>query len=78
MVVAKGGLCNITHNVPLIYSILWCVIISTLYSLLMSRHYMALALDQGVQWEYIPPICTKIRLSGDVEVLICAEELMLS
>ncbi|KAE9365606.1 hypothetical protein N431DRAFT_488718 [Stipitochalara longipes BDJ] len=62
MVVSKGGLCNIIHNVPLIYSILW--------------HYMALALDQEVQWDYIPPMCTRIRVGREVDELICAEELM--
>jgi hypothetical protein len=37
---------------------------------------MALALDQGVQWEYIPPICTRIQVSTEIDELICAEELI--
>jgi len=37
---------------------------------------MALALDQGVQWDYLPPICTRIKLSQDIDKLICTEELM--
>jgi len=36
---------------------------------------MALGLDQGVQWEYIPLIRRSITVSQDVDDLICAEEL---
>jgi hypothetical protein len=37
---------------------------------------MALGLDQGLQWEYIPPTSRSIIVSQDVDDLICAEELM--
>ncbi|KAE8443896.1 hypothetical protein EG329_001305 [Mollisiaceae sp. DMI_Dod_QoI] len=63
MVVAKGGLYNLIHHVPLIYSLCW--------------NYMALGLDQGIEWDYMPPVCTPSRISSpELDTQICTSELL--
>ncbi|KUJ10529.1 uncharacterized protein LY89DRAFT_787540 [Mollisia scopiformis] len=61
MVIAKGGLGNLIHHVPLIYSIVW--------------NYMALGFDQDITWDYMPPICAADRIDTH-DTQICAEELI--
>lgn len=62
MVIAKGGLCNLLHHVPLIYSLCW--------------NYMALGFDQGIEWDYMPPISTPTRTSSlTTDNQFCATEL---